>query len=399
MSKSPSYYAWQRLRKNKPAFWGLIYVCFCALIALAGPLILPDSSPDSNEQILELETRKPGFSVQMLKIRKNTPPVEHSVLKKIISGEESDYTYKPFSEYKIVGDSLFILPFGADAKSRKAAWEGFSLIDIVYALPANTLVKRTNDDISFTDYAGKEQNISAGTLASEVKDKHIIKRTYLLGTDRYGRDMLSRLLLGTRISLSVGIISVVISLLVGILLGALAGFFRGRTDSVIQWFINVVWSIPTLLLVMAVSLILGRGYWQVFVAVGLTMWVDVARMVRGQILSARELEYVQAGRALGFGNFRLIFKHILPNILGPVMIISAANFASAILLESGLSFLGVGVQPPAPSGGVMLNDHFGYIVMDAAYLAILPGLAIMFMVLAFNMLGNGLRDALDVRMK
>ena len=163
------------------------------------------------------------------------------------------------------------------------------------------------------------------------------------------------------------------------------------------WIINVVWSIPTLLLVIAITFALGKGFWQVFVAVGLTMWVEVARVVRGQILSIREKEYVEAGRALGFSNFRIIFHHILPNIMGVVIVISAANFASAILLEAGLSFLGIGVQPPMPSWGSMIKENYGYIILDSAHLAILPGLAIMLMVLAFMLVGNALRDALDVK--
>jgi len=127
------------------------------------------------------------------------------------------------------------------------------------------------------------------------------------------------------------------------------------------------------------------------------MWVEVARVVRGQILSIREKEFVEAGKALGFPNFRIIVYHILPNVLAPVIVISAANFASAILIEAGLSFLGIGVQPPMPSWGTMIRDNYSYIILDAAYLAILPGIAIMFMVLAFMLLGNALRDALDVR--
>ncbi len=164
-----------------------------------------------------------------------------------------------------------------------------------------------------------------------------------------------------------------------------------------MWVINVVWSVPTLLLVIAITFALGKGFWQVFVAVGLTMWVEVARVVRGQVLSIREKEYVEAGRALGFSDFRLIFYHILPNVMGIVIVISAANFASAILLEAGLSFLGMGVQPPVPSWGTMIKENYPYIVLDYAYLAILPGLAIMFLVLAFMLMGNALRDALDVR--
>jgi peptide/nickel transport system permease protein len=152
-----------------------------------------------------------------------------------------------------------------------------------------------------------------------------------------------------------------------------------------------------LLLVIAITLALGKGFVQVFVAVGLTMWVEVARLVRGQIFSIREKDFVEAGRALGYGNFRIIVRHVLPNVMGPVVVVAASNFASAILLEAGLSFLGMGAQPPMPSWGMMIKESYSYIVLGAAHLAIFPGLAIMVMVLAFTWLGNGLRDALDTR--
>jgi peptide/nickel transport system permease protein len=150
-----------------------------------------------------------------------------------------------------------------------------------------------------------------------------------------------------------------------------------------------------LLLVIAITLVLGKGVVQVFIAVGLTMWVEVARLVRGQMLSIREKEFVEAGKALGFRNMRIIMKHILPNMIGPVIVIAASNFAAAILTEAGLSFLGIGAQPPTPSWGEMINAHRGYILVDAAYLAFVPGIAIMILVLAFMLVGNGLRDALD----
>jgi peptide/nickel transport system permease protein len=232
---------------------------------------------------------------------------------------------------------------------------------------------------------------------SQLSPKPIESQKFFIGTDKFGRDILSRLIVGTRVSLSVGLITVIISLTIGLILGSLAGYFRGRVDDVIMWFINVIWSIPTLLLVFAITLALGKGFWQVFIAVGLTMWVSVARLVRGQVLAVRELEYVEATRALGYSNFRTIVRHIWPNIMGPVMVIAASNFASAIVIEAGLSFLGVGVQPPQPSWGLMIKENYNFIITQNPMLALAPGFAIMILVLAFNLLGNGLRDALNVR--
>jgi peptide/nickel transport system permease protein len=245
---------------------------------------------------------------------------------------------------------------------------------------------------------GRESNskftpvFETDTLVSTNK---YITRTYWLGTDRYGRDVLSRMILGTRISLSVGIVSVIISMFLGVFLGAIAGYYGGKLDVLITWFINVIWSLPSLLLVIAISFALGKGFWQVFIAIGLSMWVEVARLVRGQILSIKNIEFVEAAKALGYHEFRIIFKHILPNILGPLLVMAAANFASAILLEAGLSFLGFGAQPPTPTWGGMVKEHYGYIIMDAAYLALIPGLAIMLLVYAFNIFSSGIRDAFD----
>jgi peptide/nickel transport system permease protein len=222
-------------------------------------------------------------------------------------------------------------------------------------------------------------------------------KTFLFGTDKYGRDVLSRLMAGSSISLAVGAIAVLISLLVGLTLGIVAGYYRGWTDKVIMWFTNVIWAVPTLLLVMAITFAFGTGFWKVFLAVGLTMWVEVARIARGQVLSVREKEFVEAARALGYSEIRIMFKHILPNILSPIIVISAANFASAILIEAGLSFLGLGAQIPTPSWGNMIREHYAFITTDLAYLALLPGVLIMLLVLAFMLVGNALRDALDER--
>ncbi|MCR6638816.1 MAG: ABC transporter permease [Sporocytophaga sp.] len=253
------------------------------------------------------------------------------------------------------------------------------------------------DVITYLDLNEKPVQITKEELLRDFLDNNIEKREYLLGTDKAGRDILSRLLFGTRISLSIGFISVLISILVGVTLGALSGFFGGTTDKLIMWLMTVVWSIPSIMLVIAISLALqSRGVWVAFVAVGLTMWVEVARVVRGQILSLKEKLYVEAAKALGVGDLRIIFVHILPNIVGPLIVIATANFASAILIEAGLSFLGLGVQPPMPSWGMMVNEGYGsMLAKDSGYLVVLPSLCICILVLAFNMFGNGLRDAYD----
>jgi len=213
-----------------------------------------------------------------------------------------------------------------------------------------------------------------------------------LGTDRYGRDVLSRLMAGTAISLGVGFTSVLISLFIGILLGAWAGYRGGWVDATVSWFIQVVWTLPTLLMVLAITMAFGKGLWQVFLAIGLTMWVDVARVVRGQFLSLREMEFIEAARGLGFSDLRIMLRHMLPNATGPIIVIAAANFAAAILVESGLSFLGYGAQIPIPSWGNIIQEHYHLITGSHAWLAIAPGALIVSVVLAFTFIGDGLRE-------
>ncbi|MDA0303976.1 MAG: ABC transporter permease [Bacteroidetes bacterium] len=215
---------------------------------------------------------------------------------------------------------------------------------------------------------------------------------FVLGTDRYGRDYLSRLMAGSAISLSVGGIAVLISLLIGVFLGAWAGYRGGKVDAVISWLIQVVWTLPTLLMVLAITLAFGKGFWQVFVAIGLTMWVDVARVVRGQFISLREQEFVEAAQSLGFSDFRIMFRHMLPNAAGPIIVVAAANFAAAILIESGLSFLGYGAQIPMPSWGNLVQEHYHLITGRHAWLALLPGGLIVSVVLAFTFVGDGIRE-------
>lgn len=239
------------------------------------------------------------------------------------------------------------------------------------------------------------QHLELGLLdpgASWVDDEGQTHRAWL-GTDQYGRDLLSRLMAGSAISLSVGAGAVLISLLLGLMLGGLAGYLGGRTDAVISWFLQVMWSVPTLLMVLAITLAFGKGFWQVFLAIGLTMWVEVARIVRGQFISLREQPYIQAAEALDLSAWRIMWRHMLPNAMGPLVVVCAANFASAILIEAGLSFLGVGAQIPMPSWGNIVKEHAHLLTTSHAWIALIPGGLIASLVLAFTWLGDGLRKA------
>ena len=225
----------------------------------------------------------------------------------------------------------------------------------------------------------------------------LTQKTYWLGTDRFGRDQLSRILAGSGLSLSVGLVAVLLSLLIGVPLGAFAGYLGGAFDAAVSWLLQVIWSIPTLLLVLAITLAFGKGFQQVFLAIGLSMWVEVARVVRGQTLALRNVEWVEAGRVLGLSTPRIVLGHILPNLAGPIAVIAAANFAAAILIEAGLSFMGVGAQIPMPSWGNLIRDHYGAILTGQPHLALVPGACIVSLVLAFNALSNAMARATSTR--
>ena len=336
-SKSLWQLAWKRLRKNTGAMIGLVIIVLLVVVALLAPVIRP---VDPTLQVLEYAV-KPSFFKGNLLLKRNISRPDEPI-------------QVPIQSYTIAGDS-----------------------------------------VRYVDFIGNQLIVPKSELAGSSKNEWHTTPTYFLGTDQFGRDMLNRLMYGANISLRVAIVSQLIALAIGVILGALAGFFRGWVDDVIMWFVNVVWSFPTILLAIALSVVLGKGLFPTFIAIGLSSWVDIARIVRGQFFSLREQEYVEATRALGYGVNRTIFRHMLPNAFGPIIILATAGFASAIIAEASLSFLGLGVQPPTPSWGQMINDGRGYIAGAKWGMTLYPSIAIALAVFGFNLLGDGLRDALD----
>ncbi len=354
--------------------YALGFIALACIVAVFAYPLAPDHSPNANRMIVELGARPPGFSRQFLKVprHQNANP---GFFNRLFFGSPQQFNLVPINSFFFARDTVVVAHYIDEG------------LQDTLSFPLKSLVPP------------RLQHQNLGAQQAYVFNKGVTTHRFLLGTDRYGRDVLSRLLVGTRVSMGVGLVAVLLSLSIGILLGAIAGYYRGWVDNVVMYLINLLWAIPTLLLVFAITLSIGKGFWQIFVAIGLTMWVSAARLIRGQVMQLREMDFIQAARTLGLSDMRIILRHILPNIAGPLMVIAASNFAAAILIEAGLSFLGIGVQPPMPSWGLMIKEQFSFLLTNRPALALVPGIAIMLLVYAFNILGNALRDALDVREK
>jgi len=386
------------LLKNPSALFGLVVITLATIIAIMAYGIMPDGSTNANNGMLAVRKKPIGYTCQVLHVQKNYVTEEQSFISKLINGDTP--SYRSLAVEAVSFDSLGFLHYCVPG-SEQTKCEKIAMADIAYPIQAGSRWQATGDSIHFTDIHNNSISIPYITLKSTILEKLLSTENFRLGTDGAGRDLLSRLILGSRISLAIGFVAVLISISIGTFLGALAGYYRGVTDQVIMWFTTIFWSIPGIMLVIAISMALqSKGIWVTFLAVGLTTWVETARVVRGQVMEMREKQFIEAAQALGYSDFRIIFKHILPNIMAPLIVIATSNFASAILIEAGLSFLGLGVQPPTPSWGMMV--HEGYTLLtnsNSWHLIVFPSISISILVLAFNLFGNALRDAFDPKNK
>lgn len=392
----------QKALKRPMLSFSLCVIVAAIFISILGANIRPDSSLDSNRQIAQIGRLEPGEVIRFLSIRKNKKVTTKTFFDKLFfGGEESVNRLIPIYNYEIVGSKIIVEEYTGEFYNINyvPSLITIDLVDVLYPVDVSQPISLdVNQKITFRTIENIIVSINREDLIEEVVNNHVIYEKFYLGTDKHGRDLLSRLMSGTIVSLSIGTISVFISLILGLFFGAVSGYYGGWVDDLILWFINIIWSIPGLLLIISLTLIMGKGFVTVFIAVGLTMWVELARVIRGQVIALREMDYILAGKALGYSNFRIITKHIIPNVMDPVIVICAANFASAILIEAGLSFLGIGVQIPMASWGAIIEQHKEYIVIsDKAYLALIPGFLIIVLVFAFMILGNHFRDVFGKR--
>jgi peptide/nickel transport system permease protein len=351
----------------------LYIIGIACLLAILAYLVVPDNSPQADRKIAELKGRPPGFSALMLKLPRKGPMPGKTVLARLFTGTPPQFDLLPISTFFFARDTIVVEHYISQRQRETLAYP------IRMLLPP-----------------GKER-LDLGHQQHYIYTHNIDRKTFILGTDSQGRDIISRLILGTRISLAAALVAGLLSLSIGLLLGTLAGYYRGWLDNVIVYLVNVLWAVPAALLVFAVTLSTGRGPWQIFMAIGLSMSAGTISIIRKRVRMLREREYVQAARLLGVSHTRIMLRHILPHMAGHLLAIALSGFATAMLIEGGLSFLGIGVQPPIPTWGGMVREAFTAPMTKSTAVAFLPGIALAVLAFAFYTLASSLRNLLDLR--
>ncbi|MBL7994030.1 ABC transporter permease [bacterium] len=360
--------AWTEIKKNRVVFLFIIVLASMYAVAFLCPWLAP-RDPNAQQDITVTKYAAPLQSVAYLKLR--SP--ELSVL--------------PFRE----GEGAVIMVINKFIAIQNRLLNRESSVVFV-----NSFQKR-GEEIHYVQGIQKKV-VSVSELISENEKDFAANRMFLLGSDKYGRDILSRLLYGSRISLSIGFLAMAIAVTLGTIIGALAGYFGKKTDAVLMRWVDLMLAFPNLFLILMIVALFGNSIFLIVVILGLTGWMGVSRIVRGQFLALREMEYIQAAHALGFSHSRIIFKHLIPNAFAPVIVAATLRLGGIILVEAGLSFLGVGVQPPTASWGNMVAEGRDMLI-HGWWISTFPGLAIVLTVICFNVIGDGLRDTLDPRMR
>ncbi|MDP4843395.1 MAG: ABC transporter permease [Salibacteraceae bacterium] len=375
---------------------GVLFVTLA--VALLGALIRPDKTQDANDQLISIAKLPPLADVKMLKVRKNKL-FEHQFWYELLlnGGRESEFMLVPIKGMEVQEHRVKVEVFNTSGIEE---YRYYLFQDVLFALSDSALIELGRNRITdgvLTDLTGQQIEFNREAMIAEIESEHVVRKRFLLGSDPYGRDMLSRLMAGSYVTLMVGVSSVLMALIIGVLIGICAGYFGGILDRVLLWLMNVFWSVPAILLVISVTLVLGQGVMALVLGIGLILWVEMAQVIRGEVKSLSQKEYVKAARLMGLSNFRILYFHILPNLSGPILVLAVSNFAQAILLEAGLNFLGVGIRLPKPSWGGMVRELYGFLITDGAYLAIVPSLAIVILVLSVVVLGASFQDRFKLK--
>ncbi|MEZ4720547.1 MAG: ABC transporter permease [Flavobacteriales bacterium] len=379
-----------RIQLSLTAKVGLTLIILLSLASFSGAYLRPDKTPMANHQFRTLARLKPMTSVEFLKVKKNLE-VEGAPWydQFFLGGREPEFELVPFDEIEFQ-DHRVKLKLRSTLGVEE--YRFYSFIDILYPVNSEIIaayISLNDNHFKFVDALGNDRSVDVEAAKLEIQSAHIERNTFLLGTDQFGRDMLSRLMAGSIATITIAFLSVAIAFLFGVGMGLIAGFYGGLVDRFLSWIINVFWSVPPVLLVIAITMLIGQGAFGTLVGIGLIIWVEMAQVVRGEVIAIRNRDFVKAAHLMGLSDGKIILQHILPNVRNSIVVLSIGNFSEAVLLESGMSFLGAGIQPPVPSWGSMLRESYGYIITDSAYMPIFPGLAIVILVLSFGALGKG----------
>jgi peptide/nickel transport system permease protein len=362
---------------------GLSFLISLTLTCFIYPYLSDSDLNNPYHQNRELSKLPPFSKVRFIKLVQNNASPG--------SQERDPYIYEPFDHYEVMGDRILIY--------LKDSFKQYHIADVCYAISDQELqtLEGQYSGYTFTNMSGERVRTTQRDLIQRIRKEFVVTKRFWLGTDQLGRNMLGRILEGGKISLSLALLAVLITVVFGVGIGLIAGYFGGWVDRILTLLLGLFWSIPGVLFVVIIALVVGSAKVGVVVGITFVMWVEMAQIVKTRVEVIRNQAYIQASRLIGLSHIRVILKHILPNVSAPIFILAASSFADALMLEAGLSFLGIGINPPDPSWGNMIRTTYGYMLTDQyAYMVLIPSLMLFLVVLSAIFVSNGLKDAFDL---